>query len=115
MSGGEGSKASAGRIIAALWLAGLPIAVLGAGWFAGLILIIGVASIVQGLLEGRPLRGFQIGCGSIGLILWITRQDSPLGPALVLAAVVLLVVAVLRSMAYRPPAEAKLSKDDLLE
>ena len=109
------ARGSAGWVIGLIWLVGLPLVLASGRGLVGLVCLIGLASIAQGILSGGLLRAAQIACWSFGFASFVTLPESPIPLALFAAGTVLMVVAVVRSLVIRPPAGAKKPVDTLLE
>lgn len=60
----------ANAISAAVWLVGLGILFTTASWWPGIMFLVGVGSIVQGLVAGRGWYALQAGLWSIGIGVW---------------------------------------------
>lgn len=64
------SDEQAGKITGGVWLIGLGLLFLTRQWWPGIMFVIGVSAIVEGLVEGRGWYAFQCGFWSIGIGIW---------------------------------------------
>ena len=106
---------AAGRAVASIWLIGMPIFLMIGRWYDGLFFLIGLASIIQGILDGQILRGVQIGCWSLGFVCLMWLPETDLALMMFSAGSLLLLFAAIRSLAYGTPVTPKPARDDLLE
>lgn len=111
----RGTGPGAGRAVALIWLIGLPIFLAIGRWYDGIIFLVGLASMVQGVIEGQILRGLQIACWSFGFVVLVWRQDLDLALLIFAAAGLLLLIAAVRSLASKAQVASKLTRDELLE
>lgn len=65
-----GSNERAGQLTGGIWLIGLGLLFATGWWWPGIMFVIGVASIAQGLAEGRGWSAFQGGLWCIAIGVW---------------------------------------------
>ncbi len=91
----------ANKLTGGIWLIGLGILFYTGRWWPGIMFVIGVSAIVEGLVQGRGWYAFQGGLWSIAIGIWAMTHFNiavlfiGLGVSMVLLALV------------RPPAFAK--------
>ena len=95
------SSERAGELMGGVWLIGLGILFFTGWWWPGIMFVIGVSAILQGLVEGRGWYSFQGGFWSIAIGVWVLLHYNiaVLFVAMGLSMVVLALV--------RPPSFAK--------
>jgi hypothetical protein len=64
------SNERAGEVTGGIWLIGLGILFYTGMWWPGIMFVIGVSAIAQGLVEGRGWYSFQGGLWSIAIGIW---------------------------------------------
>ena len=88
------SEERAGQLTGGVWMIGLGILLYTGKWWPGILFVIGVSSIVQGLVEGRGWYAFQSGIWTIGIGVWAAFHFHPafllvaLGASMILPALV---------------------------
>ena len=66
----------AGQITGGVWLIGLGLLFATGRWWPGIMFLIGVSAIVEGLVEGRGWYAFQAGFWSIMIGVWALYHYS---------------------------------------
>ncbi len=61
----------AGAITSAVWLIGLGLLITTGRWWPGILVLLGVSSIVQGFVKGRGWFSSQGALWMIGLSIWV--------------------------------------------
>ena len=84
-------------VCAAIWLIGFGVLFATSYWWPGIMFLVGVTSIVQGLVKGRGWYSFQAGLWSIGIGVWALFHFH------IAVLFILLGVSMLLGAFFRPP------------
>jgi hypothetical protein len=87
----------ANAITSAIWLVGIGILIVTGWWWPGIMFLIGVGSIVQGLVAGRGWYALQGGLWTIGIGVWALTSYS------ILTLFILIALSGLFSAFCKPP------------
>ncbi|MDR3637262.1 MAG: hypothetical protein P4L84_25885 [Isosphaeraceae bacterium] len=99
-------------LVGATWLFGFAALFYTGYWWPGILFLVGVTSIVEGLVRGRGWYGLQGGLWAIGIGVWATLHYR-LALFFVLIGISVLLGAFVRpSLAAKKPAPVR---DDWLE
>jgi hypothetical protein len=64
------NKEQAHAITGAVWLFGLAALFYTGDWWPGILFVVGISAIVEGLIQGKGWYAFQGGAWAIGLGVW---------------------------------------------
>ena len=87
----------ANAITSACWLVGIGILIVTGSWWPGMMFLIGVSSIVQGLVAGRGWYALQGGLWSLGIGVWALANYN------ILVLFVLIALSGLLAAFVKPP------------
>ena len=90
-----------GAIHAAVWLIGMGVLFWTGAWWPGIMFLIGISAIVQGLTEGQGWYAFQGGLWAIGIGVWALFRFN------IALFFVVVGLSVLLGAFVRPPAFEK--------
>jgi len=88
------SNERAGELMGGVWMIGLGILFWTGAWWPGIMFVIGISSILQGLVEGKGWYAFQTGFWTIAIGVWALYRFNiavfflALGASMVLLALV---------------------------
>ena len=91
------SAHQANAIGSAIWLVGIGVLIVTGYWWPGIMFLIGIYSIVQGLVEGRGWYAFQAGFWSIAVGVWALTNFN------ILAIFVTIALSGLIGAFFKPP------------
>ncbi len=90
------------QITGGVWLIGIGVLFATGWWWPGIMFVIGIATIVQGLMERRGWDSFQPGIWSLLIGVWAYyRFNVPM--ALVALGLGMIVVAIARPSVFSKP------------
>jgi hypothetical protein len=96
----------ANAITSALWLVGIGVLIVTGWWWPGIMFVVGVTSIAQGLVAGRGWYALQAGLWTIGIGVWALASFN------MLVFFCLVALSVLAGAFLRPPMLARKPKPD---